>query len=113
MSGLRRKDVTIFVVGGLLVALGLAFFVSPLASSSPDGLNRVAEDQGFADDADDHALDDSPLSGYEVRGVEDERLSKGLAGVIGVAITFGVGMLLFGALRVKRTRAEERQAART
>ncbi len=43
----KRKALWLFVVGGLLVALALAFFVSPYASSSPDGLNKVAEDKGF------------------------------------------------------------------
>ena len=37
-----RKNLVLFLVGGLLVTLGLAFFVSPLASSSPDGLEKVA-----------------------------------------------------------------------
>jgi hypothetical protein len=106
-----RRNVTLFVVGGLIVALGLAFFVGPLASSSPDGLSRVAIDQGFADTETEHAMADGPLAGYEVRGVEDEGLSTGLAGVVGVAITFGVGMILFGALRASRSRRESARGA--
>ncbi|HZA76421.1 MAG TPA: PDGLE domain-containing protein [Acidimicrobiales bacterium] len=92
-----------FVVVGLAVALALAFFVSPQASSDPDGLKKVAIDQGFAETETDHALDDTPTAGYEVRGVDDGRLSTGLAGVIGVAITFAVagGLLLV----VQRRRA--------
>ena len=35
---------------GLLIALGLAI-ISPLASAWPDGLERVAEDQGIIDTA--------------------------------------------------------------
>lgn len=101
-----RRTLALFVVGGLIVSLGLAFFVSPLASGSPDGLEKVSVDQGFAGTAEDHALGDSPLADYGVKGVQDERLSTGLAGVIGVAITFGVGMLLFGTLRVVRSRRE-------
>jgi cobalt/nickel transport system permease protein len=102
-----RKSLLLFVVGGLIVALGLAFFVSPLASSSPDGLERVAIDQGFADTADEHAAADGPLADYGVKGVEDEGLSTGLAGVIGVAVTFGLGMILFGLLRSMRARRAE------
>ena len=68
-----RKNLCLFVVGGLIVALGLAFFVSPLASSSPDGLNKVAIDKGFSDTQKDHALADGPLAGYGVKGVDDER----------------------------------------
>ena len=93
-----------FIAGGLIVALGLAFFVSPSASGDPDGLNKVANDQGFADTETDHALGDAPTAGYEVRGVDDDRLSTGLAGVIGVAVTFSVagGMMLI-VRRARRT----------
>lgn len=103
-----RRSLTLFLVGGLIVALGLAFFVSPLASSEPDGLNRVAVDQGFAEAEREHALAGSPLAGYAVKGVEDERLSTGLSGLIGVLVTFGAGMVLFGALRVVRGRRAAR-----
>jgi hypothetical protein len=99
-----RRSLALFLAGGLIVALGLAFFVSPYASSSPDGLERVAIEKGFAGTARDHPLSDGPLAGYQVRGVGDERLATGLSGVIGVAITFGVGMILFGALRTVRAR---------
>jgi hypothetical protein len=99
-----RKNLMLFLVGGLVVALGLAFFVSPFASSSPDGLERVAIDRGFAETAADHPLSDSPLADYQLKGVEDERLATGLSGVVGVVITFGVGMILFGLLRTVRAR---------
>lgn len=99
-----RKSLTLFIVGGLIVALGLAFFVSPRASGSPDGLEKVSIDEGFADTAEEHALADGPLADYGVDGVDDESLSTGLAGIIGVAITFGIGMILFGLLRTIRAR---------
>jgi hypothetical protein len=108
-----RANLKLFVVGGLIVALGLAFFVRPYASSSPDGLEKVSIDEGFSETAEDHALADSPLADYAVEGVDDEGLSTGLAGIIGVVITFGVGMILFGALRVMRARRSGPQTART
>ena len=106
-----RKNLVLFIVGGLIVALGLAFFVSPLASSSPDGLEKVSIDEGFSDTAEDHALADSPLADYAVEGVDDESLSTGLAGIIGVAITFGLGMIVFGAIRAMRARRSGPQTA--
>ncbi|MEW6059770.1 MAG: PDGLE domain-containing protein [Actinomycetota bacterium] len=99
-----RKNLTIFIVGGLIVALGLAFFVSPLASSSPDGLEKVSMDEGFSETAEDSAVADGPLADYAVKGVDDEQLSTGLAGIIGVAVTFGAGLILFGGLRAIRAR---------
>jgi hypothetical protein len=96
-----------FVIAGLAVAAALAFFVSPQASSEPDGLNRVATDEGFADEETNHALDDSPTAGYETRGVDDDRLSTGVAGLVGVGVTFALagGLLLV----VRRTGARRRQ----
>ena len=88
---MKHRTLWMFVAGGLLVAALFAFFVSPHASSSPDGLERVATDQGFIDAATDHAMADAPLADYGVRGVDDPGLSTGLAGIIGVAVCFGLG----------------------
>ena len=87
------------VVTGLAVSLVLAGGVSYYASSHPDGLEKVAEDIGFLDSAKDSAVADSPLADYGVAGVENERISGGLAGVIGVASTAAVSFGLFYALR--------------
>jgi hypothetical protein len=100
----RRLGLAAFVAAGLIVALVLAFFVSPSASGDPDGLNKVAIDKGFADTETDHALGDAPTAGYEVRGVDDDRMSTGLAGVIGVAVTFAVaGGVMLIVRRARRT----------
>jgi hypothetical protein len=88
-----------FLLAGLLVALVLAGIVSFYASSQPDGLERVAADKGMNANEQDHALKDSPLGDYGVRGVGNERLSGGLAGVIGVSVTLLVGGGLFWAVR--------------
>lgn len=88
-----------FAVAGLAVAAGLAVFVSPMASSSPDGLEKVAIDEGFIDTATDHALADIPTADYAIRGVEDERVSVGLAGLLGVAVTFAVALGLHAVVR--------------
>jgi len=96
-----KSNTRLFVVGGLLVALALALLVSPFASSSPDGLQAVAEKQGFADSARASKVD-TPLAGYAVSGVDQPRVSSGLSGVIGVLLTFGLGFGLFAALRTFR-----------
>ncbi len=87
------------VVIGLVVSLVLAGGVSYYASSQPDGLEKVAGDIGFLDSAKESAVEDGPLAGYGVAGVENERISGGLAGVIGVASTAAVSFGLFYALR--------------
>ncbi|MEX2276085.1 MAG: PDGLE domain-containing protein [Actinomycetota bacterium] len=105
-----RRNLSLFIVGGLIVALGLAFFLSPLASGSPDGLEKVAGEHGFIDTAEDHALSDSPLADYSADGIENEAVSTGVAGIIGVVITFGVGMLLFASLRTYRSHRGQGEA---
>ncbi|MDY7105880.1 MAG: PDGLE domain-containing protein [Actinomycetota bacterium] len=79
-----------FVIVALVVTVGLAMIVSPFASSSPDGLEKVAAEEGFEETAADHALGDSPLADYGVSGVDDERVSTALAGLVGVVITLAV-----------------------
>ncbi len=96
-----KENARLFIAAGLLLAGGLALLVSPFASSSPDGLNRVAIDKGFDKSATDHALDGSPVAGYAVRGVDDE-VGKGLSGLTGVLLTFGIGLASFAALRIFR-----------
>ena len=94
------------LVAGLLLAFLLAGFVSGFASSAPDGLEKVAEDEGFLGASKDSAAADSPLADYALSGIENERLAGGLAGVIGVALTIAVGTLIFWAVtRLSRRRA--------
>jgi len=88
-----------FLVAGFVLSLVLAGVVSNFASSSPDGLEKVAEDIGFLDSAKDHTYADGPLADYGVKGIENERLSTGAAGVIGVIATAGVSTGLFFVLR--------------
>jgi hypothetical protein len=98
-----RRGAAPFIIGGLIIALVLAAIVSGFASSEPDGLERVAEDEGFLDTAEDHDLADSPVADYSVDGVDDERVSTGLAGVIGVASTFALGYGAFVLMRRRRS----------
>ncbi|MGY5885480.1 PDGLE domain-containing protein [Modestobacter lacusdianchii] len=83
-----------FVLVGVVVALLIAGVGSWYASSSPDGLEATAAEQGFGDTAEDSAAADSPLADYGLAGVDDARLSGGLAGVVGVLLV----LLLAGGL---------------
>lgn len=94
--------VIIWVIG-LLLAIGLAI-ASPLASSHPDGLEWVAERQGFL------ASGKAPLYNlipdYILPCVSNEALATVLAGIVGTLIVFGV------ALAIAYTR-RSRQSAKT
>jgi cobalt/nickel transport system permease protein len=89
-------------ITGLAASLVLAGFVSFYASANPDGLEKVAADKGIDAKAEEHASADSPLADYGVEGLEDARLSGGLAGVIGVGVTVVAGSAVFWSVRRRR-----------
>jgi cobalt/nickel transport protein len=88
-----------FLVVGLLAALLVAGVASFYASGHPDGLEYVAGKTGFLDTANDSPAADSPFADYSTQGVDDARLSGGLAGVVGALLVLGIGGALFWALR--------------
>lgn len=88
-----------FFVVALVVSLLVAGVASYYASAHPDGLEYVAEQTGFIDAAEDSATADSPLADYQTSGVDDARLSGGLAGVIGVVVMLALSTGLFWLIR--------------
>ena len=80
---------------GLLIALAVTL-ISPLASAWPDGLERVAEDKGFIEDAQDAPYEVIP--DYVLPGVGNEALATILAGIVGTlavfGLAYGLGVLL-------------------
>ena len=107
----RRISIGAFVVAGLLVAVLLVVFVAPHASSSPDGLEKVAADTGIDRDVRPSAVADGPLAEYGVKGVDHEALGTVVAGLIGVAVTFVVVLGAMWLLRRRRTRPPAEPAA--
>ena len=96
---------------GLLLSLLVAGVASHYASSAPDGLEKVAADKGFDETARDHDLAGSPFADYQTDGVGDRRLSGGLAGITGVALTGALACGLFLVLRRRRPPAPGRDEA--
>jgi hypothetical protein len=90
----------LFTVLVLALAIGLATAISPFASSAPDGLDRIAQDEAFVGTGRVHGS--SPIADYAFPGVEDERLATGLAGFAGTLIVFGAGFGLAAATRRRR-----------
>ena len=92
----------LFTILALAVAIGLATAASPFASSSPDGLEKVATDKAFIEQGTLHAVqEDSPVPDYAFPGVDDPRVATGLAGFAGTLMVFGLG---YGAARLARRR---------
>jgi hypothetical protein len=62
--------------------------ISPLASSSPDGLEKVAEDKGFIDVAEGAPFE--IVADYVFPGIENEAMATVLAGWLGTMMLFGI-----------------------
>ncbi|MFQ6117689.1 MAG: PDGLE domain-containing protein [Candidatus Bipolaricaulia bacterium] len=90
------------IIGGLLLAFGLALFLSPFASKAPDGLERVAEDKGFIERAEGGFH--SPIPDYAIPGLRNGALATGLAGLAGTLIAFGLASIIGYGLITRRAR---------
>ncbi|GIL14870.1 MAG: cobalamin biosynthesis protein CbiM [Chloroflexota bacterium] len=85
-------------LAGLVIAIAVAV-ASPLASSHPDGLEWVAEQQGFlmhAQSAPYHIVPD-----YIFPGIENQALATILAGIVGALLVFAVA---FGIAYARRNK---------
>jgi hypothetical protein len=94
-----------FVVVGLIVSALVAVVVSQFASGNPDGLEYVAEQEGFAGAAEEHHLADLPLADYGDGLTDSPVINTAVAGVVGVIVTLAMGWLVF-----KVARKPERQS---
>jgi cobalt/nickel transport system permease protein len=79
-----------FVLYGLIVAVGLALFVSPFASKWPDGLDHVAGAFGFGH-REIHLMTSTPMNDYHLPGIQSPNLATALAGAIGTLAVFALG----------------------
>lgn len=92
----------LFMLGGLALAVALAFALSPFASSSPDGLDRVSQDQGFAEHAEGAQVwQHAPIQDYSMPGVGG-RLATSVAGIAGTLAVAGIGYLGARIIRLRR-----------
>ena len=90
-------------VVGYIVAVAVTL-LAPLASGSPDGLERVAEDAGFIERAQDAPY--AIIADYVVPGIQNEGLATILAGVIGVTIIYAlVAGAMYGLYTLYRRRS--------
>ena len=86
---MKRRHYLGLLVIGMGIALSIALF-SPLASSEPDGLEKVAENHGFITQAEDAPYE--VIADYVLPGVDNEDLATVLAGIIGVLVVAAVAL---------------------
>ena len=116
----NRRGRTGFFVAFGVIALLIAGLLSYLASSNPDGLDKVTlngcevtkvggaeqlSGECIAQNARDHALVDSPLAGYTLDGNDG---LVGLAGAIGVLVTLALAGGLFWLVRPRQGRSTDK-----
>lgn len=99
-----------YYLGLLVVGIGIALlitFFSPLASSEPDGLEKVAENEGFIMEAE--AAPYEIIADYVLPWVDNEDLGTILGGIIGVLIVAAIA--LTAAFVLWRLRGAQRSTA--
>jgi cobalt/nickel transport system permease protein len=96
---LRGTSARRFAVGGLALAIVIAGVLAPLASTAPDGLERVADDFQIATLA--TAADWSMAPDYSLPGITWPTLAVALAGIVGVAFVFAATYTLGRTATVK------------
>ncbi|MFH1646516.1 MAG: PDGLE domain-containing protein [Chloroflexota bacterium] len=79
----------------------LVAVVSPLASSSPDGLEKVAENQGFLGLS--QRAPFQVIADYLFPGIANEALATILAGLLGTLVLFGAVYGLAWLIKSRRT----------
>ena len=87
----------VWLVLGL--SLLMALFLSPFASSSPDGFEKIAQTKGVSQQGKQRNLwNHAPLRGYAIPWIENEKMSTAFSGVIGTLSIFltslGIGKLM-------------------
>jgi cobalt/nickel transport system permease protein len=91
---------------GLLLAVGIALLVKPLASSLPDGLESLAARFGFLRHVSQRLH--APLAGYELPGFASNWLVTSLVAVLGIVLTFGLARAVARWLRRSRPHVDGR-----
>ena len=100
---LNRRNAATIVIGGLAIALLITLF-SPFASSSPDGLERVAENEGFIETQ--KAPPYEIIADYAFPWMDNEKAATILAGMTGVLLVAAVASgLAFGLQRAGKRRS--------
>jgi len=104
-----EKGILGFVITGIIIAVIVAAFISPLASVFPDGLEKVAEGYGFIDKAT-TAVNESffIIRDYSFAYTASEKWQGPIAGLLGVLIIlviFGIIYLIYRAAIGKRSQA--------
>lgn len=91
------------ILAGLLIVILLAVVLIPFASQSPDGLEKIAADQGFASKESESPAVSSLFADYRAPGIDNKTISTVVSGIAGSLVMFCTGWGI--ALLLKRWRS--------
>lgn len=97
---MTRNRVLPIVAIVVIVVTGIV--LSQFASHEPDGLEYVAEQQGFDDTANDHTLTDTALADYGENLDGDDGVNTAVAAAIGLTVTAALAIGLFWVARSRQ-----------
>lgn len=107
------KTTIIVVITSVVISLLLATFLSPFASTFPDGLEKVAERLGFAEKATE-AINSKffVIKDYSISFTDNEFWKGALAGLFGVLIVLAVFGIIFLVYKISQIRGSRIQDPR-
>ncbi|MBC7333588.1 MAG: PDGLE domain-containing protein [Actinobacteria bacterium] len=107
---MEKRDIK-FIVWMIVVSFVVALFLSPFASSYPDGLEKVAEKFGFIEKAEGAGVNlNFPIPDYLFPGIKNELWQTALAGFFGVLIVLAIFGIFYGIYKItsqNKSREEE------
>lgn len=95
---MKKKEIII----GLVLSLLVGVILSPFASSWPDGLERVAENYGFIQQAHETSLTPAIIPDYEMPGLHGG-WSTAAAGFLGTSVMYFAGFGMAKVLSKKKS----------
>jgi cobalt/nickel transport system permease protein len=95
-----------WVLAGILIALAVVL-LSPLASTDPDGLNRVAMNLGFIHNA---QTAGGPFAGYKIPFLANASASKILAGTLGALVVLAAAFVT-GRILQRKSHSNKRNSS--
>ncbi|GAX89853.1 PDGLE domain-containing protein [Effusibacillus lacus] len=101
------KRIKGFAGAGITVSLLLGGFISPFASSKPDGLERSAIELGFME-KETGTIWTSPFADYTVANIEHSFFSTSIAGLLGTLLTL-LTMITLGRWWVRKTESARKK----
>ncbi|HTO92732.1 MAG TPA: energy-coupling factor ABC transporter permease [Bacteroidota bacterium] len=92
-SPATRSGKDLLLYGGM-IAVGVVLFITPFASTWPDGLEAVAGRLGFRTSSLAHPPLSSPLAEYTIPGIGSPAAATVIAGLAGTCIVFAAGLVV-------------------